>query len=258
MFVFKNRRLISLSLIIGVILLICLFSIPVLRKPAVDILKSPLKIFWKIGSEFRAIIFFHRHYIENKKLTKEIDSLRQKLIQAQELYLENIRLQKLLHFKKKSPYQLVAVRVIARDPSHWTSVVIIDKGRRDNIRKNLAVITYAGLLGKVVEAGNSTSKVMLLNDPNFSVSATVQRSRQEGLVSGTLDNRLIMRYLPRDADLKLGDIIITSGLTEVFPKGIAIGTVAEIRKEFSGLSIYCLIAPKADLANLEETLVIIK
>lgn len=257
MFRFKDKKLIFFLSFISIILLVCFF-IPILTKPTLEILRYPLKIFNSIGKEFKAVILYHHHFIENKKLSKEVEHLKQWLIQAQELYLENLRLQKILYFKHRSSYNLVAAKVIGRDPSYWTSVIIVDKGKRDNIKQNQAVINYAGLVGKVIEAGDSVSKAMLLNDPNLGVSAIVQRTRQEGLVSGTLENQLIMRYLPPESDIKPGDVVLTSGLTGLFPKGIFIGTVVEIGKEFSGLSLYCLVKPAVDFAKLEEVLVLIK
>jgi len=119
------------------------------------------------------------------------------------------------------------------------------------------VISYLGLLGRVVEVSQSSSKVMLINDPALSVSAINQRSRQEGLVCGTLGNTLVMRYLPKDADIQASDIIVTSGLTDIYPKGLIIGTVVEVGEEFSGLSRYANIKPATDLSAVEEVLVII-
>jgi rod shape-determining protein MreC len=98
---------------------------------------------------------------------------------------------------------------------------------------------------------------MLISDPNLGVSALVQRSRQEGLVSGTLGTYLTMRYLPKDADIKIQDVIVSSGLNEVYPKGLLIGTVIDIGKEFSGLSRFATIKPAIDLSNIEEVLIII-
>lgn len=139
----------------------------------------------------------------------------------------------------------------------WSSAVILDKGRSNGVRKGQVAVTYAGLAGRVVEVSDSTSKVMLMNDPDLSVSCIDQRSRQEGLVSGTLGNTLVMKYISKDADIAVGDTIVTSGLTEAFPKGILVGEVREIGEEFSGLSRYAVILPAANLANLEEVLVII-
>ena len=119
------------------------------------------------------------------------------------------------------------------------------------------MLNYFGLIGRVVETSAATAKVMLINDPNLGVSAIVQRSRQEGLVSGTLGNSLTMRYLPKDADIKPGDAIITSGLTDICPKGLAIGEVTDVGEEFSGLSRYAIIMPACHLSDIEEVLVII-
>jgi len=99
---------------------------------------------------------------------------------------------------------------------------------------------------------------MLVTDSNFGVSAIVQRSRQEGLVCGGLGNTLIMKYLPRDSDIEVSDIVITSGLTENYPKGILIGTVTEVGEEFSGLSDYAVVRPAMNSSSLEEVLIIVK
>ena len=98
---------------------------------------------------------------------------------------------------------------------------------------------------------------MLITDPNFGVSAVLQRSRQEGLVSGTLGNLLIMRYLSADTDIKVSDAVVTSGLSQIFPKGIIIGRVKEIGTAFSGLSRFAMIRPEVDSSTLEEVLVVV-
>jgi rod shape-determining protein MreC len=99
---------------------------------------------------------------------------------------------------------------------------------------------------------------MLINDPNFGVSAIVQRSRQEGLISGTLGGSLIMKYLPKDADIQISDVIITSGLTPIYPKGLLIGKVLTLGEELSGLTRYAIIKPAVNLSNIEEVLIIIQ
>lgn len=252
---FKHRQLIS-YLSVALLFLIAIFLVFLLRNPATDLLRFPLKIFAFLGQEFKAIVLFNYNYYENKRLSQEVANLKQKFIQLEEASLENNRLKKALAFKQESPQRLLAARVIARDPSYWDSVVIIDKGRKDGIGLKMIVICPAGLVGRVIETGNLTSRVMLLNDPEFNISAVIQRSREEGLVSGKFGNRLIMHYLPTEADLAPGDIVITSGFSAFSPKGILIGKIAEIGKEFSGLSLYCLIKPAVDFNRLEEVLVV--
>lgn len=195
--------------------------------------------------------------IQAQNLKSEVDVLRLRLFDLRELNQENIRLKNLLNFKQKSPLRLLAARVIGRSLDSWSSMVIIDKGRYNGIKRAMVVINPQGLVGSIIEVTENTSKVLLINDPDQGVSSIVQRSRQEGLVSGTLGTNLIMRYLPEDAQIIVGDIVVTSELSQIYPKGILIGKVVNIGKEFSGLNRYAIIKPTVDLGNLEEVLVII-
>jgi len=256
--VFKFKKK---SLIYNVVCAFCLILfaclIPSLRTPAFIILKYPLCLFTLAGREVKGVIFYHRNFIQNERLKEEVDLLRQKINSVDEVFLENRRLKSLLTFKQKTPFKVIAARVIGRSAENWSSIAIIDKGSSQGIRRGFVVITYLGLAGKVVETTNSTSKIMLINDPSLGVSAIDQRSRQEGLVSGTLGGSLIMKYLPKDADIQVCDVIITSGLTEAYPKGLLIGRVINIGEEFSGLSRYCQIKPVVNLSSIEEVLIII-
>lgn len=244
---------------VSIALLLLLFSfIPHLHAPLLDTLKHPLTLVTLIKREIRGAIFYHRNLIQNERLKKEIDLLRQKLNRAQEFELENKRLTDLLNFKQKTTYKVVAARVIGRAADNWSSMLIIDKGRYNGIKSGMVAINYLGLVGRVMENTVATSKIMLINDPNFSVSAVVQRSRQEGLVSGTLGGTLVMKYLPKEADISISDTIATSGLTPMYPKGLLIGKVIEVGEEFSGLTHYALIKPAVELFNIEEILIIIQ
>ena len=195
--------------------------------------------------------------VEFDRLSNEIGILRAKLFDLREIEQENARLKSLIGFKQKSPLLLVSARVIARSPDSWSSSVIIDKGKYNGIKRGMAVINTQGLVGRVVESAENISKVLLVNDPSQGISSIVQRSRQEGLVNGSLGSNLIMRYLPEDAQIAVGDIIITSELSQVYPKGLLVGRVVNIGKEFSGLSRYAVVKPSADLSSIEEVLVII-
>lgn len=257
MFKVTKRNLIYAVVIIGGIFLFSSF-IPFVRPFTFNILKSPLLLLRIITGEIEGVIFYHRNLVRNQKLENQIQLLQQKINALQETYLENARLTTLLNLQKKIPYKVIAARVIARAPDNWSSIVIIDKGSASGIKRDCVVLSYLGLLGRVMEISPSASKVMLINDPNMAVSAIVQRSRQEGLISGTLGSSLIMRYLPKDCDIKVSDAIITSGLTENYPKGLLIGRVTDIGEEFSGLSRYAIVRPAVNLATIEEVLVIVR
>jgi rod shape-determining protein MreC len=253
---FKKKNLIFFSILLF-LLVLAFSSTSYIRSPLLNILKYPLSLLTLIQREAGAIIFYHRNFIQKEKLRKDIDLLRNRLNAKAEIYLENARLKNLLYFKQRSPYKLIAARVIARSPDSWSSSIIVDKGRYNGIKRAMPVITYLGLAGRVIETQEFTSKILLINDPNLGISAIVQRSRQEGLVSGTLGTNLIMRYLPEESDIRIQDVIITSGLNQMYPKGLLIGTVIGIGKEFSGLSRYAIIKPAVNLSNIEEVLIII-
>ena len=135
--------------------------------------------------------------------------------------------------------------------------MIIDKGRFNGIRRGMVVINSRGLVGRVAESTDNSSRILLINDPSLGVSSIVQRSRQEGLVSGTLGTNLIMRYLPEDADIIVNDLIVTSQFSQIYPKGLLVGKVINIGRELSGLNRYAIVKPAVDCSAIEEVLVII-
>lgn len=224
----------------------------------IDILKFPLKLTGGILKEFKTVLTFHKIYRENIALKKEVGLLNQKIVELQEASKENERLQRLLSFKTNTTFSTEAARVIGRDSTNWVSSIIIDKGKRSNVEVGMPVISEIGLVGKVFEVGNSISKILLINDPNFKVAAIVQDSRDEGIVSGSLGGNCRMYFLSLESDVEVNDIVVTSGLGGVFPKGLLIGRVIDVDVDPGGLMKNCSIQPSTDLSNIEEVLVIVK
>lgn len=253
----KKKNLIYVIVFIFCILILAGF-LPFFRAPLLNVYRFPLIFLNLIRRQVKALIFHHQNFIQNEGLKKEVYLLKQRLNTFEELRLENTRLKNLLGFQEKSSYKVIPARVIGRSLDNWSSLVIIDKGRKHGIKLGLVVINHLGLVGRVSSTTEFSSKIMLLNDPNMGVSGMVQRSRQEGLVSGSLGSSLMMRYLPQEADIRKTDTIITSGLTPLYPKGILIGTVVDMGEEFPGLSQYAIIKPVVDLSSIEEVLVIIQ
>jgi len=256
--VFKLSRKSIINFIITVcaILLVSNF-LSCFKNPTQKIFQPHLSFIGLVKRELSGIIFYHRNMVRAERLQNDVDFLRGRLFDLREFYQENTRLKNLLNFKQKSPWRLVAARVIGRSLDSWSSSVIIDKGRYKGIKPGMVVISPQGLVGSVVESTDNSSKVLLINDSNQGISSIVQRSRQEGLVSGTLGTNLIMRYIPDDAQIAVGDVIITSELSQLYPKGLLVGRVVNIGREFSGLNRYALVKPAVELANIEEVLVII-
>ena len=256
MFKLPRKTLINFILVACVILLVA-NSLSCFKNPAQKIFKPQLSFIGLVKRELSGIIFYHRNMIQAERLQDDVDLLRGRLFDLREISQENSRLRDLFNFKQKSSLRVVAARVIGHSPDSWSSSVIIDKGRYNGIKPGMVVICPQGLVGSIVESADNTSKVLLINDPNQGISSIVQRSRQEGLVSGTLGTNLVMRYLPDDAAIMVGDIITTSELSQIYPKGLLVGRVVNIGREFSGLNRYALVKPAVDLANIEELLVII-
>jgi rod shape-determining protein MreC len=167
-------------------------------------------------------------------------------------------LNKLLSFKSNLTFSTKAAQVIGRDSSNWLSTLIIDKGEKAGINIGMPVISDTGLVGKIVEVSKSTSRVLLINDPNLKVAALVQDSRDEGMVSGSLGGTCRMYFLSLDSEVKINDVVVTSGLGGVFPKGLLIGRVVDVDLDSTGLMKNCSIKPATNLSRIEEVLVILK
>jgi rod shape-determining protein MreC len=161
-----------------------------------------------------------------------------------------------LKFKRELIYSSVAAGVVGRNPSSWNEVIIINKGERDGIKPGMAVVNASGVVGKISEVTAQNAKVILLTDSNFSVSALVKRSREVGLVSGTLQGLCRMRYLSSDADIYEGDQVITSKLSSSFPGGLLVGEVVKVKFSESSPTVDCIIRPAVSLTQIEEVLVI--
>ncbi|MCM8795506.1 MAG: rod shape-determining protein MreC [Candidatus Omnitrophica bacterium] len=254
---FKKKNLIYFLITFALLLLFSI-SLPYFRVSLLNILNGPLRIFTLIRRELEGIIFYHRNLIQLEQLKKQVDLLQQNINTINELRQENQRLKNLLNLKHDLTLKVIAAKVIARSPDNWSSLIIIDKGRVSGIKKGMPVMSYLGLVGRVVETGETTSKIVLINDPDFAVSGIVQRSRQEGLICGSLGEYLLMRYLPKDADIQVQDVIVTSGLTPRYPKGILIGRVLSLADDFSGMGRYAIVKPAVNLSRIEEVLVIVQ
>ncbi len=210
--------------------------------------------FWEI----KKILYYHKIFEEYKRLRKEDDLLKARLIGLEEVIRENSRLQQLLDFKRRLVYSSVAANVIGRDPSNWNSSMIIDKGKQDGIAIGMPLVNSTGVVGKIAEVNEHTSKVILVNDPNFNVPALVQRPREIGLIEGTLQGICRMRYLSAKAAIEVGDKVITSGLSSSFPEGVLIGEVIGVQYNLNNSTLECMVQPAITLSQIEEVLVIQK
>lgn len=193
-------------------------------------------------------------YHENEHLKKELDLLERDIVQLREQEKENERLRTLLAFKSTVPQRSISCRVIARDESHLSHWILLDKGSVDGLKKEMTVVTERGLVGKVVEVGPRTARVIVHTDVEFRVSGLLQGSRATGLVTGEGAPHLKMKFIEVDTDIPIGEAVLSSGLGGVFPKGILIGEVKSVGREKNGLYRFAKIKPAVSLSRLEEVL----
>ena len=199
---------------------------------------------------------------QNKLLREEVRILRAQNLTASEYASENQRLRNLLGYKQTAiQFDLVAASVIGRESASWSSVIVINRGTLDGVANNMAVVTEMGLVGHVMEAGVNSSKVQLLIDPRSSVGTLIQRpeSRVAGIVEGDIKNPSHPRMvnIPKDSDVQVDDMIVTSGFGGVYPKGLVVGKIVEIRNEEGGLLKYGVIDTSVNFEKLEDVAVIV-
>ena len=200
---------------------------------------------------------------QNKALLAEVEELRAKNLAANEFEAENQRLRALLGYKESATqFDLVAARVIGREAATWSSTIIINRGSADGVSNDMAVVTAMGLVGHISEAGINSSKVQLILDPRSSVGTLVQRpeSRVAGIVEGDINNPTMPRMvnIPKNSDVIVGDVIVTSGFGGVYPKGIVVGKITDIQNEESGLLKYGVIETTVNFQKLEDVAVIVQ
>lgn len=197
---------------------------------------------------------------ENRFLREELG--RRDFVYAllREIRAENTRLLKLIDLQETLPtFETTAARVIAREPGNWYNTITINKGSRHGLGVNMPVITHRGLVGRIMSLDNSQAEVLLLLDQRSSVGGMIQTTREPGVVKGFAGEkeRLRLLYLPRDAHIRTGESVVTSGLGGIFPKGLLIGSVADVKTEEYGLAQYAVIEAAADFDHLEEVLVVV-
>jgi rod shape-determining protein MreC len=188
------------------------------------------------------------------------DSLRQLSLQTsrlEELKQENLRLRKLVNLKELTSLTTVGARVVSRIPSYLANVIYIDRGSSDGITVDSAVLSGGGIIGRTTLVTDHLSQVQLITNGDASVGVMIDQARSPGVLSGRGEPRLDLNYISNTEPVNVGDLVFTSGLDGIYPKGLLVGKVVESRK---GNSVFRVLTvePSADLIHLEEVSVVIK
>ena len=222
-----------------------------LLRPILQASEAISHSFQQTGNAFSQ---FWSLYERHGELVKHAEELERKQVEAEELRKENERLRKLLQFKEGTAGRTIAARVIGWDLAPWRKTLLIDKGTREGVQKRMAVVSSQGLVGRVIEAGPWTSRVITLLDPESRVSALFQEGRDLGMVEGDGSTFLRATHVDRESVVKVGDRIVSSGFGQIYPKGIQVGVVEMVGTEKDGLELFAVAKPYVNFSKLEEVL----
>ena len=246
--------------IVSVIIIITfsvLFSVPVFRDGFIGFFRKLILLPVNFLSSLEARLENKKEILqENKILSKKVTFLSLELKRYESLAEENNRLRDMLEFKDKTDYDTISAEVVARNPNNWVSSFYLNKGEQEGLKPGCAVCSAEGLLGKVTDIGEHLSTVMLIDHPGFKTGGMLKSSRINGIIAGGGAERVKILYLPVDADIKVGEEVVTSGLSGIFPEGILIGKISSVQKSKTGLYQYAFIKPAADPYIQEEVLCI--
>ena len=198
---------------------------------------------------------------ENDALKQEVSELHSELTQMDEISMENIRLRELLNYKEETrgQYNLQLAGIIAENNTNLQHTITLDCGSNDGVATGMTVLNNEGLIGRITAVLPDSSEVMLLPDRESAIGARVWSTREvigvvEGDGSGSANLQMI--HLPHDADLYVGDMLVTSGLDGVFPSGIEIGEVTAIEYSANGLTKTATVKPFVNFNRLEEVFIL--
>ncbi len=192
---------------------------------------------------------------ENSALRQELQTLQVRLQQERAEAQRTDNLRQLLELRERATLDTVAAEVIAGAASPDFKTVTIDKGSSDALETDMAVIAPAGVVGRIILPSRRASKVQLLIDRNAAAGALIERTRVQGIVVGIGDGMLHMQYVPGTADVKTGDLVVTSGIDGIYPKGFVIGAIDHAVRG-AGAYLEILIRPAVDFSRLEEVLIV--
>lgn len=263
-------RHLSLRKKLAVLLVIAVICIALARNTAhftgwtlLNELLAPLQggvmqIWHRVGSTFGYVGQARRISEENDALRQRVRELTWENNRLKEYVYENQRLLKLLDFQERQAqrFTLLGARVIGRAPNSQSSILLVDRGAADGVKMNMVAVSDAGVVGQVVSVGKNTSEILLILDREGAAGAIVQETRTPGVVEGSREDPGLLRMvdLPYNAQLETGQVVVTSGMGGIFPRGLPVGKIEKV--EGSALDKFAVVRPFVDFNRLEEVFLI--
>jgi rod shape-determining protein MreC len=264
----KGRYRTPLLLILTLLLVFSVLSLSLKRSPALSKVQGLVVSLTAPGLEGlhyvgRRVTQLWRGYFylvgvqrQNLELQRQLEEYKQREVHFQEAQQALTRLEGLLDLKRQVALPVIGARIIAYDPSLWSRSAIINQGRVQGVKDGLPVLAPQGIVGRVVGVYPEYSKVMLIVDRKSSADAMVQRTRVRGMLKGKGGNRCSLEFVPKSADVQVGDLVLASGLVGLYPKGLVFGKVTTANKKNPGVFQEIEVTPSVDLSTLEEVLVV--
>lgn len=211
----------------------------------------------EVTSVFDHYVFNISASKENIKLKKNVAELQNEIFHYQELAKENKRLKDLLQFGEAEQFDKVLAQIVAWDASSDFRVIRINKGAKDGVKLQSMVVTAQGLVGYVYRLTDHFADILTILDSDNRVDGIVARTRSHGIIEGYNSSKCLMKYVTRVEPVVLNDLVLTSGLGNIYSKGIKIGTISKIERESYGMTQYIEVAPSVDFSRLEEVIVLV-
>ena len=208
----------------------------------------------KTSQTYFAIVNTNR---ENAKLRRSISKLKTENARLMEAAIQNKRLKKIVNLDESRRFESLLCSVIGVDPSKLFSSLFIDRWLDDGLSRNMPVITYDGVVGKIVKVSSQAARIRLLTDSRSSIAVLVQRSRAPGILQGTGGSLCEMVYIDAGADIRRGDTLLTSGFGGIFPRGLMVGRVRSVVIKKGALTKSAKVEPFVNVHQLEELLALI-
>jgi len=209
------------------------------------------------GSVWHNYFYLRGVRAENRQLKEQIEQMRIEQVRLSEDAAQARRLQTLLAFKEQFISRTVAAQVIGSSGSDLSRIIYIDKGENVGIKRDMAVMTSDGIVGKVLLVFPSVSQVLLISDQSSGVGAILEKTRLQGVLRGTANGEVVLERVMSDEQVPVGETVLTSGGDQIFPKGLPVGTVSKVGNG-KDLFLNIKIKPAANLSKLEEVLVLVE
>lgn len=193
---------------------------------------------------------------ENEALSKRVQELETKLGLLTEFEAENDRLRQVLSFSTDRQLRGTVASVIGADASGWIRGLVIDRGTAHGLRAGMAVLHPLGVVGQITSVGSNSARVLLVNDHSSGVDVLVQGSRVRGVLEGAGEKACELKFVTKENPVKVGDVVVTSGMDQVFPKGLVVGTVSQVSAQTGTLFQTVEVRPAVNFARVEEVIVL--